>query len=107
VYGTFWSRGLGLQDPYWTQLIHHLQAILRHCHRGTPTSMLLDEKMELVQLHVGSDQTFWELPSTQYCFWAPDGWIKHTREAMEGTSLTFRELDLAVSVKRRKDVRYG
>jgi hypothetical protein len=66
LYGTLRSRGFGLQDPFWTQLIHHLQAILCHCHRGTPTSMLLDEGMELVQLYVGSDQTFWELPFSQY-----------------------------------------
>ena len=62
VYGTLRSRGLGLRDPYWSQLIQHAQVILRHSHRNTPTRMLLDETMDLVQLYVGSEINFWELP---------------------------------------------
>jgi hypothetical protein len=104
LYGTLRGRGLGLQDPFWTQLIHHLQAILRHCHRGTPTSMLLNEGMELVQLYVGSDQTFWELPYAQYGFLVPEGWIKHTWASHEDTTLTLRGPNLAISIKRQNDV---
>ena len=66
VYGTLQSRGLGLRDPYWTQLIQHIQVILRHSHCDTPTRMLLDENMDLAQLHVGSEVNFWELPSEVY-----------------------------------------
>jgi hypothetical protein len=104
LYGTLRSRGLGLQDPFWTQLIHHLQAILRHCHRGTPTSMLLDEGMELVQLYVGSDQTFWELPFSPYGFLVPDCWIKHTWASLKDTSLTLCGPNLVIPIKRKNDV---
>ena len=73
VYGSLCTRGLGIHDPFWTQLIQHLQAILHHTHRDTPTRMLLEENMELVQLYVGSEITFWELPFDAYGFLAPTG----------------------------------
>ena len=75
VYGSLCSRGLGIHDPFWTQLIQYLQAILCHTHHDTPTSMLLDKNMDLVQHHVGSEITFGDLPFNDL---TPSGWIKHT-----------------------------
>jgi hypothetical protein len=40
VYGTLRSLGLGIQDPFCTQLIQHLQVILRRALRKTPTRMV-------------------------------------------------------------------
>ena len=56
VYGPKEARGCGLKDPYWLQLILHLSAILKHQLRDTPSSALLAENMELVQLYVGSEK---------------------------------------------------
>jgi hypothetical protein len=66
--------------------------------------MLLDETIELVQLHVGSDQTFWELPFSQHGFLVPDGWIRHAWESLEDTSLTLNGPNLAIPSKHQHDV---
>ena len=104
VYGTLRSRGLGLKDPYWIQLIQHLLAILRHSHRDTPTHDLIHENMELVQFHVGSERTFWDLPYQQYGTLAPRGWIKHTWKALDETSLHLTGPSLALPRRRTRDV---
>ena len=88
VYDTLRARGLGLKDPFITQLIQHLQAILRHANRDTPSQVLHQENMELVQLHIGSTRNFWELPFKQYGCLAPKGWMKHTWECLDSTLLS-------------------
>ena len=103
VYGTLKSRGLNIKDPYWTQLIHHWHAILRHHHRSTPTGVLLDDNMDIMQVHVGSEVNFWEMPYEMYSSLAPDGWVKHTWEAQSKTAITPRGVQLAVSPERPND----
>ncbi len=103
VYGTARSRGLMLKDPYWTQLIKHLHTIMFHSFRATPTHDLLQENMELVQLHVGSDQPFWQLPYDCYAPLAPDGWIKRTWEALSQTPLTLSGPDITQPKQREHD----
>ena len=88
VYGTLRAWGLGLKDPFITQLIQHLQAILRHANCNTPSQLLHQENMELVQLHIGSARNFWELPFEQYGCLAPKGWMKHTWECLDSTPLS-------------------
>ena len=104
VYGTLRSRGLGLRDPYWSQLIQHLQVILRHSHRNTPTRMLLDENMDLVQLYVGSEINFWELPYEVYGSLAPHGWIRHTWQSLSESPLVLRGSSLAFPRRRQRDI---
>ncbi len=104
VYGTLRGRGLNIHNPYWTQLIRHLHAIMSHYHRDTPTSDLIAENMELVQLYVGSDQTFWSLPFPLYGQLAPDGWIKHTWDALHDTPLSLQGVDLALPPQREHDI---
>jgi hypothetical protein len=82
VYGTLRSRGLGIQDPFWTQLIQHLQAILRQFHRNTLTQMLLNENIELVQLHIGSEINFWELPLNNMVSWPHSAGSRNTLTQM-------------------------
>jgi hypothetical protein len=88
AYGTYEARGLGIQDPYVTQLIFHLQAILRNQYRRTPSKQLHEENMDLVQLHIGAELPFWEVPFEQYGCLAPDGWMKQTWEALNETPIT-------------------
>ena len=104
LYGPLEARGLGVKDPYWLQLIFHLQAILRHSNRDTPSHDLLNENMELVQAYVGSDQTFWDLPFDMYGHLAPEGWIKNTWKALSETGITLKGPNLAVPTKRVRDV---
>jgi hypothetical protein len=56
IYGTLQSRGFGFQDPFWTQLIHHLQAILCHCHRYSNKYASGRRHGTGFQLYVGLDQ---------------------------------------------------
>jgi hypothetical protein len=58
IYGTLLTRGLDIKNLFYVQLIYHLQAILSHSHRDTPTNDLLVDNMELVQLYVGSENNF-------------------------------------------------
>lgn len=104
LYGPTNARGLGVKDPYWLQLIFHLQAILRHSNRNTPSCDLHNENIEMVQTYVGSDQPFWEMPFEQYGHLAPEGWIKHTWKAMADTGITLRGPNIAVPTKRANDV---
>jgi hypothetical protein len=103
VHGSFRSRGLNIPDLYWTQLIQHLHSILRHMHRDTPSRDLHAENMDLVQFHVGSSVTFWELPFQEYGCLAPEGWIKHTWEALSDTQLTLKGVNLGLPDERIKD----
>ena len=97
-------RGLGLHNPYWTQLIQHCQVILRQTHRSTPTRLLLEENMELFQVYVGSEITFWELPFMAYGCLALQGWIKHTWESMASSPLVLRGPSLTLPRQRQHDV---
>ena len=103
VYGTLRARGLGLKDPFITQLIQHLQAILRHANRDTPSQVLHQENMELVQLHIGSARNFWELPFEEYGCLAPKGWMKHTWECLDSTPLSLLGPPLQIPPLRQHD----
>ena len=103
VCGTLQSRGLDIQNPYHTQLIHHLQAILRHQQRDTPSRDLMEDNMDAVQTHVGSEINFWELPH-QDCSWmVPEGWMKNTWEALSKTPITLSGVNLALPKQRSND----
>ena len=101
VYGTLRARGLNVKDPYITQLIHHLQALLRHQARDTQSRDLHEENADLVQLHIGSEFPFWELPYEDYGLLAPKGWIKHTWMQLAETRLSIKGEDGLTSPPRR------
>jgi hypothetical protein len=103
VYGTLESRGLNIHDPYITQLIFHLQAILRQQYRRTPSRQLHEENMDLIQLHVGSELPFWQVSFSQYGSLTPAGWMKQTWEALDETPLTLKGCDLGVPSQRQHD----
>jgi hypothetical protein len=65
--------------------------------------MLLNENMELVQLHIRSEINFWELPFEQYGFLAPFGWIKHTWEALSQTPLILKGPNIVFPRQRKYD----
>ena len=83
VHGPTEARGLNIKDPYWMQLIAHLQSILRHSPRDSPSHDLHNDNMELLQFHIGSQCPFWDLPFAQYGCLAPEGWMKHTWKALD------------------------
>ena len=63
LYGSNSVQGGNVRDIYASQLVDHLQAILRHQHRLTPSAALHVENMELTQCHVGSAVPFGSCPS--------------------------------------------
>lgn len=103
LYGTISQRGCGLKNLYTLQLLYHLQVILRHGHRRTPTQDLLIENFDLVQWYVGSEVNFWELPFQIYGFLAPTGWTKATWKQLSETNLVIKGPNLAVPKLREKD----
>ena len=104
LHGSLRTRGLNLPDLYWTQLVEHIQAILRHMHRDTPSRDLHEENMDLVQFHIGSAVTFWDLPFEEYGSLAPEGWMKHTWKAIDSTQLSIKGPDLGIQGQRDKDI---
>ena len=104
VYGSLRARGLNIKNPYITQLIHHLQAILRHQARNTQSTGLHEENMDLVQIHIGSEHPFWDLPYEPYAQLAPDGWIKHTWLQLDSSNLSLRGEDITIHKQRENDI---
>jgi hypothetical protein len=58
VHGPLDVQGLGIPHPHTTQLIQHIQAILRHGTRPTLTGHLLRCNMESLQLELGTEKPF-------------------------------------------------
>ena len=54
VYAPLRYQGMGIADPWATQLIEHLHVILRHCTRPTINGRLLNSNMENLTLELGS-----------------------------------------------------
>ncbi|MGL5936571.1 MAG: endonuclease/exonuclease/phosphatase family protein [Cetobacterium sp.] len=104
VHGSLRVRGLNIPNLYWTQLIHHLHSIQRHMHRNTPSRDLHEENMDLVQFHVGSTVNFWDLPFEEYGHLAPEGWMKHTWQALDQTALSLQGPQLGLPNERQGDV---
>ena len=103
VHGSIQVQGSGVHDPWLTQIIKHVHAILRHCHRPTPSNNLHWENMELVQCYVGSKTPFWDLPYNIYGHLAPRGWMEFTWKALSETPLTLRGPDITVQPERQDD----
>mgnify|MGYP000579337219 FL=1 len=103
LYGSASVQGCNLKDPWVTQLVEHLQAIMRHQCRDTPSADLHVENMELLQCHVGSAVPFWELPFDLYGCLAPRSWMKATWEHLDKTPLTLKGPKFTVSPKRARD----
>ena len=103
LYGTLRERGFALKDIYLLQLIFHLQAIMRHEHRDTPSRDLFNENMELVQRYVGSRYPFWQLPFEWYGCLAPEGWMKHTWKCVDATPAVTKGPDITLPPRRRHE----
>jgi hypothetical protein len=81
----------------------NIQSIQRHIVHDTPSIDLHIEKMNLVQFHVGSTITFWELPFEEYGMLAPEGRMKNTWEALSHTSLILKGPNLGIPNEREGD----
>jgi len=84
-------------------LIEHLQAIVTHSHRGSPSHDLHLQNMELVQCYVGSEQPFWDLPYQLHGHLAPKGWIQFTWEELSATNLSLRGPLATIPSNRESD----
>jgi hypothetical protein len=104
VHGSYRAPGLNLPNLYWVQLIQHVQSILRHMHRDTPSRDMHEENMDLVQFHVGLMVTFWGLPFEEYGSLDPEGWMKQTWQALSQMALTMKGLSLGLPNERVADM---
>ena len=68
VYGSTRVQGLEVYHPHSTQLIEHLQAIMRHGCRNTPLGIKLRALIEGHALEMGTGTPIWEL---NYKKWSP------------------------------------
>ena len=103
LYGSLRTRGMNVQDLYQLQLIYKLQSILRHTHQDTPTHDLQNENMELLQLHVGSQQNFWDLPFPMYDCLALEGWTKFAWKWLSDSPLSLKGPTITVPMEREHD----
>ena len=104
LYGTLKTRGIHLKNIFLLQLILHSQSILKHAHKDTPSNDLHIKNMDLVQMYVGSQESFWQLPFQWYGSLAPEGWIKSTWKDMDETPLTLKGPSITLLPLRKKDV---
>ena len=73
---------------------------MKHQHVDTPSRDPHIENMELVQMHIGAEQPFWDLPYKEAGFLAPSGWIQHTWQAIDPYPLRLHG-PLATMTKKR------
>jgi len=76
MFGTKRSQGIDIPSISVTQTVQHVQAIIRHGHRSSPSHDLHLHNMEAIQCHLGSEIPFWELPFKLHGGLAPEGWMK-------------------------------
>jgi hypothetical protein len=104
VYGPNRYECLGINDPWAIKLILHLQCILRHCSRGTVTSMWLHATMEDLTLELGSATPFWQLDYTTWHYLATPSWIKDTWGDLHSSDLTLKGPMALIKPQRTNDV---
>ena len=87
VYTPHKYQGLGLHDPWFSQLIAHIHVILHHTSHSTTTGSLLHSNMENLILELGSATPFWSLSYYHWSALATPSWITHTWHDLLKTEL--------------------
>jgi hypothetical protein len=90
VYGPTKFQGLGIQDPWATQCIEHIQVILCHCTRPTPNGTLLQSNMKNLVLELSSATPFWQLNYHDWKMLATDSWITRTWKDLHNSLLSLK-----------------
>ena len=84
VYGPLEGQGLGLKNIRVTQLIEHLDQLMRHASRDTVTGRLLANCSEGIQLSLGSAVPLWRLSYPLWGGHVTNSWLKSTwKDAMD------------------------
>ena len=90
VYAPSKYQGIGLHDPWVTQLITHLHLFLRHSFTSSIPGTLLKTNIENLVMELGSGRPIWEL---HFPTWEPiitPSWLKATWHDMFSTGLYVR-----------------
>ena len=90
VYAPIKYQGIGLPNPWITQLIEHIHVFLRHICSQSLQGQLLRSNVQNLVLELGSGHPIWSLP---YATWAPiiaDGWLKLTWQDLRSVNLSLR-----------------
>jgi hypothetical protein len=98
VYGPIQYQGLGVRDPWATQLIEHLHCILRHCTRDTIMGQLINANLENLTLELGSSltKTWRDLSSTPLTLKGPLTLPTAQRENDTFLMEAFLQMDLSI-----------
>ena len=97
--------GMQLPSLYIDQGIGQLRLFLGHLRRGDETSRLLLVAMTIMQLRVGSQILFLNLPFSKYAGWVEKTWLISLWQFLHITNIKIRVSDVPLPKKQRdKDV---
>jgi exonuclease III len=88
VFAPIEFQGLGISCLWATQLISHIQCILKHSSSGNLTGQGIITSMEDLTLELGSGTSFWDLPYSEWSMLATNCWLKFTWRDLDQTPLS-------------------
>ena len=105
LHGPVKPQGMSLPAAHATQLIQHLQAILRHGTRPTLVGGPLRCVMDELVLLLGSAKPFWELVYDDWkCLCPEDDWLVSTWRDLQSTELEIKGPLNLIKPQRLNDV---
>ena len=104
VYGPSKYQCFGIHDIFATQLIQHLQCILRHGTRPTITGEGIKSTMENLILELGSGTPFWQLDPIPWSPLATPSWVAATWCHLAKTDLSLQGPMPQMKAQREHDV---
>ena len=78
IYARIRYQGIGLPNPWITQLIEHIHVFLCHICCNCLQGQLLCSNVQNLILELGSGHPFWSLSFATWALVVTDGWLKFT-----------------------------
>ena len=104
VYSSQTFLGLGLKDPYTTQTIKHLGAIVTYMESACITGQLLRQNWELMQLEIGVAQPMQEISYKHFEPLMTQNWIQRAWQSADVHNIVvFQEKPSGESLLREND----
>ncbi len=104
LFGPISVGGLGLKNPYLTQIINHAIDIVDHSWKKTITGQLIMMSLEHLRLEIGSNCNILECKASTYKdILLTKSWIRHTWEGFEKYGITIQIDVEKVKLRRIND----
>ena len=81
-------KGMGLKDPFITQKIKQLKALLTYMDSPCITGQLLRQNWELLQIEIGIVKPIQDILFTDVSYLITDCWLKRLWGALEASGVT-------------------